>query len=813
MNYPENIEQKLGFTAVRAHVAALCDNNLGKEKCRTMAFTTNYNLIRTLIGQVNEYKTILNRGEAMPNGAVFDLREELERTRVAGTYLTESELLNLGKTLRSAIEIHDFFTDERRRAYPELWRLAESLSLFPDVVATIDRTLDRFGEVKDSASATLRELRSSLASTTNSINGLLSRVLSRYKNEGILDADATPAMRDGRLVLPVSAMNKRRVAGIVHDESSTGKTFFIEPSEIVEKNNKIRELESDIRREIVRILTEITDSIRPALPELAAFYRIIGVFDFVRAKALFADQIGAEMPHIARRPEIEWYGAKHPVLLLALNKAGKPTVPLNIHLAGDNRILLISGPNAGGKSVCLKTVGIVQYMLQCGLLPPVYGNSHFGIFDSIFIEIGDEQSIENELSTYSSHLSNMKLFMQRGNDQTLVLIDEFGGGTEPQIGGALAQAVLRKLNDLGVYGVITTHYQNLKNFANSTPGIVNGAMLYDRQKMQPLFQLSIGTPGSSFAIEIAKKIGIPAEILSYAEEIVGSEYINLDKYLMDIARDRKYWEAKRDEIRRERKRLDAVVERYESDIEKLVEERRRIIHEAKSEAKEIVSTSNASIENAIHEIKRAQAEKEQTKLIRRQIDELKQRLAEGETDDETIRELKARLRHKKKQPNKPVEKPAEVLSVGDNVTIDGSNSVGRITAIDRNNATVAIGNFLSTVKLDKLKKTIRKETATATSKSAVAASVSDEARNRQLNFKQEIDVRGMRADEAIQAVSYFIDDAVQFGIGEVRILHGTGFGILRQRIREYLNATPDVRSYRDEHIQFGGAGITVVTLR
>ena len=777
-----------------------------------MAFSNNYNHIRTQLLQVDEYKTIMSKAEGFPNGSVYDLREELERIRIIGTYLTESELQHLGKTLASAIEIAEFFNEERKFAYPELWKIAESLSLFPHIVALIDRSIDRFGEVKDGASPALRDLRASLHSTVNSVNGLINRVIAGYKSSGIVDSDVTPAVRDGRLVIPVSAMNKRQVKGIVHDESATGKTFFIEPAEIVEKNNKIRELESEIRREIIRILTEITDYIRPALAEILAFYKVIGFFDFIRAKATFAEEIGAEMPHLSKKQEIEWYNAKHPALFLSLNKLGKQTVPLNVKLDPNNRILLISGPNAGGKSVCLKTVGIVQYMLQCGLLPPVYANSHFGIFDNLFIEIGDEQSIENELSTYSSHLSNMKLFMQKANERTLILIDEFGGGTEPQIGGALAQAILRKLNELCTFGVITTHYQNLKNFANETDGIINGAMLYDRQKMQPLFQLSVGTPGSSFAIEIAKKIGISADILEYAESIVGSDYINMDKYLMDITRDRKYWENKRQDIRLEKKKLERLVEKYENDIQKLIVERKEILHDAKAEAKEIISGSNASIENAIHEIKKAQAEREQTKLIRKQIEELKSRLSEGDVEDEKIKALKARIKNKK--PKKVEEKPKdEKLSVGDNVTIDGSNSVGKIVEIDKKEAVVEIGNFRSTVKLSKLKRTIRKETAAVSKASSGVAASLEQSRQRQLDFKQEIDVRGMSADEAIQAVSYFIDDAYQFNIKEVRILHGTGYGILRQRIREYLNVIPSVKSFRDEHVQFGGAGITIVTLK
>ena len=542
------------------------------------------------------------------------------------------------------------------------------------------------------------------------------------------------------------------------------------------------------------------------------------MFDFIRAKAIFADEINATLPHISDNQEIEWYNATHPVLLMTLQRLGKEVVPLSITLNKQQHILLISGPNAGGKSVCLKTVGILQYMVQCGVLPSVYENSHFGIFNDIFIDIGDEQSIENELSTYSSHLYNMNYFMRNASDQTLLLIDEFGGGTEPQIGGAIAQGILKCLNDCGAFGVITTHYQNLKNFANDTPGIINGAMLYDRNLMKPLFQLSIGMPGSSFAIEIARKIGIPNTVIDYAEEIVGTEYINMDKYLLDIVRDRKYWQNKRQDIRVERKRLESLVEKYEDDIKKLREERRLIIHEAKSQAKDILAKSNASIENAIHEIKKVQAEKERTKEVRRQIEELKQRLSEGDDNLENskiLRQLTSRLDNHKNKKKKNVEKQPIVetkpqLSVGDNVTIDGSNSVGEIIEIKGDNAVVSMGIFKSTIALERLNKTLRKATA-PTQKSHTVTAV-DTSRSRQLNFKQELDVRGMRADEALQAVSYFIDDAVQFSIKQVRILHGTGWGILRQRIREYLNTLPDVKSFKDEHIQLGGAGITVIEL-
>ncbi len=820
MIYPQSLESKIGFDGVRAIIGNLCNNSLSKDKCKEMNFSSDFGQVLTQLQQTNEYLTILNTGEDFPNGNIYDLREELGRVRIIGAYLTEAELFQLGQTLSTAADICAFFTEERSNKFPQLRKIAEEVTTFPEILRIITAAIDKFGNMKDNASPTLMELKRSLQSTASSVNGMMQRIISQCKQEGFLEKDSSPVVRDGRLVIPVSPMHKRKIKGIVHDESATGKTIFIEPAEIVEANNRIRELEADIRREIIRILTEITDKIRPSLGDLFALYKIIGIFDFIRAKAIFAQEINATLPHISDTQEIEWYNAIHPMLFVTLKKLNKEVVPLTIKLDKENHILLISGPNAGGKSVCLKTVGIVQYMLQCGILPPVYSNSHFGIFDNLFIDIGDEQSIENELSTYSSHLSNMKFFMQKGNAKSLILIDEFGGGTEPQIGGAIAQAILHKLNDAGIFGVITTHYQNLKNFANDTPGIVNGAMLYDRHLMKPLFQLSVGNPGSSFAVEIARKIGIPADVIDEAESIVGSDYINTNKYLLDIARDRKYWENKRQDIRIERKKLESLVARYENDIERLKIERNLILKEAKTEAKEIISSSNASIENAIHEIKKAQAEKERTKEIRKQIEELKTRLANDNTDSESsakLDELSAKIRKKKHKHEKQVsvqpqaeEKP---LAVGDSVTIDGSNSVGEIIEINGKNAIVTFGIFKSTVQLSKLKRTLRKATATTAQKdSFISSSTTDDMRKRQLNFKQEIDVRGMRADEAIQAVSYFIDDATQFNIKQVRILHGTGYGILRQRIREYLNTVPSVKSFKDEHVQFGGAGITVVTL-
>lgn len=780
-----------------------------------MQFSSDFATIQTWLEQTNEYLSIRKSDNNFPNGPVYDLRQELSRIKVDGTFFTESELFRLRKTLHSAAEICNFFNDDNSAKFPQLKSLADNLTPFPEILSLIDSVIDKFGNVKDNASPELMRLRKQMASISGSVNSIMQRLLARYKAEGVVDKDCNPAIRDGRLVIPVQPMHKRQVRGIVHDESATGKTFFIEPEEIVETNNRIREIEADIKREITRILISVADRIRPELPELLALHQIIGWFDFIRAKVIFAEETNASMPNIGDTQEIEWYNAVHPVLFLTLEKTGKKVVPLSIKLDKKTHILLISGPNAGGKSVCLKTVGIVQYMLQCGVLPPANDNSHFGIFNDFFIDIGDEQSIENELSTYSSHLANMNYFMRHGSEKSLILIDEFGGGTEPQIGGAIAQAILKSLNEKGVFAIITTHYQNLKTFAGETDGIVNGAMLYDRTKMQPLFQLSIGMPGSSFAIEIAKKIGLPADVVDYAKNLVGSDYVDMDKYLLDIARDKRYWQNKRQDIRVEKKKLEALTEKYEADIRQLLNDRKAILQEAKTEAKEILSKSNASIENAIHEIKKVQAEKEKTKKIRKELDELKLKLDDTSATpaSEKATKLTEKLRKvqrygKTKQQEQPA--PKESLKIGDTVTIDGSNSVGEIIELKGSQAVVAVGIFKSSIPVEKLQKTMRKATSSQ-KKSFVSATTSDAIRNRQLHFKQELDVRGMRTDEALQAVSYFIDDALQFNIKQVRILHGTGYGILRQRIREYLDTVQGVASYRDEHVQFGGAGITVVS--
>ncbi len=819
MIYPDSFEHKIGFDAVRTRLTELCGSSLGAANVQAMRFSSDFSMIDLELRRTAEMLAIAEGSDPLPLRNMHDVTTTLKRCRIEGASVSLDELLKIRQSLQTISDLHAFFTpkgdDGTPMPYPLLAEQCADMTAFPDINRQIDRIIDPLGNMRDNASPYLAEIRSELSRISASVNSIMRRVMARAVEAGYLDKDTTPTVRDGRLVLPVAPMHKRKINGIVHDESATGKTFFIEPAEIVEVNNRGRELELEERREMMRILSEITAFMRPSIPDMLQSYEILGLLDFIMAKAVYAKETGATLPHISPSTELEWYHAVHPVLLESLRRQGKEIIPLDITLDGNNRILIISGPNAGGKSVCLKTVGIVQYMTQCGMLPTVYENSHIGIFKGIFIDIGDDQSIEDDLSTYSSHLCNMKHFLSHGNDATLILIDEFGGGTEPQVGGAIAQAILKEFNDKHLWGVITTHYQNLKHFADDTDGLINGSMLYDRQQMRPLFRLSIGNPGSSFAIEIARKTGLPASIIDNAAEIVGSDYINMDKYLLDIARDRRYWENKRQTIRQKEKKIEQVLERYEEDAETLRSKRREILAEAKEEARKILDGSNAAIERTIREIRESQAEKERTAEARRQMAQEKEALLNADTRASKNKLLQKAPKAKKGNADKTSKNttaPSAPLAVGDNVKLDGQGTPGKILEINGKDAVVAFGMLKTNVKLNRLQRTLAQPSSGVKSTSFVSSSTTDRLRERQLQFKREIDVRGMRADEAIQAVTYFIDDAIQFNQDEVRILHGTGTGALRQAIRQYLDTVQGVASYRDEHVQFGGAGITVVTL-
>lgn len=817
MVYPDNFEIKLGFDKIRNMLlgAVLCP--LGAARIEKMSFMTKRADIEYQLALVKEMIEILQESKTpMPTDSFFDLTAPLKRLRLHGTFLETEELFQLRRSLGTIAELVKFFNpreEEGRKVWPLMQQLTADVMVFPDICRRIDRTLTPTGEIKDNASPALAEIRHQLASTVSSISRLLNHILRSAQSDGVVEKDVTPTMRDGRLVIPVIPSNKRKIKGIVHDESATGKTIYIEPAEVVDANNRIRELEGEERQEIIRILTAIANEIRPKLPDIMASYDFMGTIDFVRAKAKFADRIEATVPQMSSDGSLDWIHAKHPLLYVRYKAEGKADdiVPLDIMLDRRNqRIVLISGPNAGGKSVCLETLGLVQYMLQCGLPIPVRENSLCTIFDNIFIDIGDEQSIDNDLSTYSSHLQNMKFFVRNATKKTLILIDEFGSGTEPQIGGAIAQALLGKFNEAKVNGVITTHFTNLKHFAEDTQGIVNGAMLYDRNGLRPLFKLEIGHPGSSFAIEIAHKIGLPQDVIDTAKEIVGSDYVNMDKYLQDISRDKRYWEQKRQKIHQQEKDLEEKLAKYEEKTSEIKSKRQELIQNAKDEAASILKEANARIEKTIKDIKEAQAEKEATRNIRKKLEDYKEKVISKP-------EPKPEPKKKAKDSTKKEAEDTRPFLVGDNVRLKGQTTTGQIVSVNGRQCLVTFGMIRSTLDISRLEHVNRAQLRQEEQNNNLLGgvhdpSVSDEIRQRRLHFKPEIDLRGMRADEALSAVTLFIDDAMLLDIAQVRILHGTGTGALRQAIRTYLSSLKGSVNFHDEHVQFGGAGITVVEI-
>lgn len=902
MIYPKNFEQKIGFTEIRTLLRERCLSPLGKERVDEMSFSTDARQINTWMEEIREFRQIQEGQDDFPLDNFFDVRESVSRIRLEGTHMEVEELFDLKRSLETIIAIVSFLSrgeeteqGEIRHYTPALYALADGIATFPILVQRISQIIDKFGKMRDNASPDLLQIRRELSRTEGSISRTLYSILHSAQAEGLVEKDVTPTLRDGRLVIPVAPGLKRRISGIVHDESATGRTVYIEPSEVVEANNRIRELENEERREIIRILTEFAKKMRPNVPEILDSYSLMAAVDFIRAKAELARLFRSFEPEVSDKPHIDWIRAVHPLLQLSLERKSRKdanrlsstdnshadkdsndqiplqednnlseeeyktgnvppsVVPLDIQLTKDKHLLIISGPNAGGKSVCLKTVGLLQYMLQCGLSIPVGDRSTTGVFTDIMIDIGDEQSIENDLSTYSSHLMNMKIMMRHATEHTLILIDEFGTGTEPQIGGAIAEAVLRQFWKKHVWAVITTHYQNLKHFAENHPGTANGAMLYDRHEMRPLFQLAIGRPGSSFAIEIARKTGIPEEVIHDAADIVGSDYIQSDKYLQDIVRDKRYWESKRQTIHSHEKELEKRIAQYEKDIATLEQSRKDILRRAKEQAEEIIKESNRRIENTIREIREKQAEKEETKRIRQELAAYEEGLQSSSQPDKPGKNNKKKMkdsgllsdedfqkkvdkiksrkeRHEQHLKEKIGKQQAAaealknavrkqqtggVVNVGDAVRIKGLTTIGKVEAIDGKQATVIFGDMRTKMAVSRLEHVDAASLQTeqqqfqAYNYSRETRETIDKHRNQ---FHQELDVRGMRADEALNQVQYFIDDAILVGAGQVRILHGKGNGILRQIIRQYLASIPNVKSYRDEHVQFGGAGITVVEL-
>ena len=849
MVYPQNFEEKLGFQKIRAMVRALTLCPLGAQRVDEMQFLTDRRAVQHELSLLDEMMRLLSQAsQPLPTDNYFDLTPALKRIRTVGTFMETDELYDLMRSLRTIEALTRYLCpregEEVRMAdaaqggvasgsfaerFPLLRELAQDVTTFPDIVRRIDQTLTPTGEIRDNASPELAEIRREMQRNLSSIGRLLNSILRNAQAEGYVDKDVSPTMRDGRLVIPIPPSSKRKLRGIVHDESATGRTLYVEPAEVVEANNRIRELEGEERQEIIRILTALSGLIRPEVDNLLASYDFLGAVDFLHAKARFAREVDGIVPRLSVDNVTDWVQARHPLLHMRYKSQGKVVVPLDILLDHKRqRIVLISGPNAGGKSVCLETLGLVQYMLQHGLPVPMRDNSQVAVFDNIFVDIGDEQSIDNDLSTYSSHLQNMKFMLRNasgyrhahgafeGSGGTLVLIDEFGSGTEPQIGGAIAQAILGKLNQQQVNGVITTHFTNLKLFADETPGIVNGAMLYDRGEMRPLFRLEVGRPGSSFALEIAGRIGLPRDVIDAAKEIVGSDYVNMDKYLQDISRDKRYWEQKRQKVHQQEKELEQKSQEYDEKARELKARRQEVMQQARNEADQLLNAANARIEKTIRDIKEAQAEREATRKIRQEHDKFHAKVAPK--PEPPAREGRPPI----PSPSVGTEGGSATgpLQPGDYVRLRGQQTVGEVLAVGGRQVQVAFGMIKSMVDVSRLERVSRnqakREQGTPTGGASAlmkdAETPVEVLAGRRATFKQQLDVRGMRADEALQAVMYYMDDAILLSLGEVRILHGTGTGALRQAIRHYLSSLPGVRDFHDEHVQMGGAGITVVEL-
>ncbi len=823
--YPSNFESKIGFDKVREILQGRCLSTLGKEQVEECKFSSNRETVERQLDETIEFVKIISEGMNFPNSYFIDMRPALQRSKVVGTFLDVFEIFDLRRSLETVRAIVAFFRNTEEETFPRLVAVIQNVQVFPFIYERIDQILNKHGQIKDNASPELSQIRRDIFSLQSSISKIMSTILRKMQAEGVVEKDISVSMRDGRAVIPVGAANKRKIKGIIHDESATGKTSFVEPEEIVETNNRIRELESAERREIVKILTRFTDDIRPYADDIAYSYQVMAILDFIRAKAIWTIESKSVKPVLARELEVDWIAARHPLLEINLTREHRKIVPLDIRLDHHDRILLISGPNAGGKSVCLKTVGLLQYMFQCGLPIPVQVDSRAGLFKAIFMDIGDDQSLDNDLSTYSSHLYNMKFFVRNCSPESLVLIDEFGTGTEPMLGGAIAESILNKINELGSYGVITTHYTNLKHFASSAPGIANGAMMYDSHRMEPLFQLEIGKPGSSFAFEIARKIGLPEDILKAATDKIGVDHIDFDKHLRDIVRDKRYWESKRQKIRQEEKRLEELAANYEAGLAETKKLRKEILDKAKREAEEILSGSNRIIEKTIREIKETNAAKERTIEARQKLEEFKDLVSKKEEAEDLIFRKMERLKQKEikrseRPPRAEVKKKEVVITrkvpvkieVGGYVKLSDQDTLGEVLEIKGDNITVAFGHLRSVVNRKKLIPLSRSEIKHTKVENKTIGRINQEIGERKLVFKPNIDVRGMRAEEALQKIREFVDEAIMIEVNELRILHGKGNGILRELIQNYLRTEPVVKSCRDEHVQFGGSGITIVEL-
>lgn len=809
MIFPDNFEEKVGFDQIRQMLNDFCLSEMGEGFVQKMRFGNQFEPLKKLLGQTEEFRQILLFGKPFPAQNYFNLTPELERIRIPGTHIEQEWLFNLKSSLETVFDVLQYLDGLDVEKFPLIKGLASDLMVERRLLRRIEQIIDDRGNIRDDASENLREIRQRLIRLSAEIDKSIRQVFVQAKKNGWVNPNDEITLRNGRLVIPVPATFKRKIRGFIHDESATGQTVYIEPADALEANNEVKELENAERREIIRILTAFSDELRPEIDNLLEAYRFLGLVDFIRAKARLAVEIESGLPILNEKPIVEWWDAKHPLLFLAHKKQKKPIEPLTIKLAGEQRILVISGPNAGGKSVCLKTVGLLQYMLQCGLLIPVRETSETGIFKDIFIDIGDEQSIENDLSTYTSHLRNMKFFSLKAGKNSLFLIDEFGTGTEPQLGGAIAEAVLEHLNFKQAFGVITTHYSNLKLLANKTPGLVNGAMLFDTRLMQPLFRLQIGNPGSSFAFEIARKTGFPWFILKNAAKKVGKAQLKFDEQLQQLEIEKKELADKQAEILKKEARLSAMAQKYDKMLMELETSKSSIIKDARNEAKSIISESNKLIENTIREIKEANADKERTKIIREKHKEAVGKIVVEKPEDEP---KPSPVKNQKKKPED--EKHPERIFVGNRVRIPPQVTVGEVVEIVGNEAVVSFGSLTMRSPVDKLVNVGEEELhEKVLFRKSGYGNIINDLNDKLANFKLSLDLRGQRAEEASANLQKYIDEAILLRIKEVKILHGKGNGVLREIIREQLRGNSEVKRFSDEKLELGGHGITVVILK
>jgi len=800
MLYPKNFEDKLNFDKIREIITDNCLSNLGVKYVEKMRFSTDFDKIDKWQKQTSEFKKIIDQQEPFPANNYIDALQHLPKGKVPGSFYSEEELFDISLSLKTIVAALSFLK-KRKEDFPVLFELASNIEVDAALIDAIEKIVDEKGQIKDNASPELSSIRSQVRKQESQLRSTVQSILKNAISKGYTDEGVTVALRNGRMVIPVNAASKRQLKGYIQDQSSTGQTVFVEPAESIEISNEIKELEYQQRREIIRLLTKVTDAIRPYIDDLKKAYNFLGIVDFVRAKAKLAIQLQSNLVYLKNEPMVKWHNARHPLLYLAHGKAGKKVVPLTIEMSQQQRILVVSGPNAGGKSVTLKTLGLLQYMFQCGLMVPTGEGSTMGIYKNIFIDIGDEQSIENDLSTYSSHLTNMKHFAIRSDKQTLFLIDEFGTGTEPQIGGAIAESILMELNNAKAQGVVTTHYGNLKKFADENEGLVNAAMRFDVDQLEPLYQLEVGKPGSSFALEIAQKIGLPRKILQKAKSSVGYEQIKFEKLLSKLEWDKKQQDERWQQLKENERKLQKELSQYQHLSEILENNKKKIINDAKEQAKNLLKEANQKVEKTIRDIKENKAEKEATKKLRKELNDFKKSIG----DKETVKEP---------EETKYEVVPGEIMA-GDWVRLKGQTAVGKVVNKKGKDLEIIIGNLTSKIKVNRLEKVSAKEARKTTREASTPTSRSGVNINQKMaSFSPNLDIRGQRAEQALPKVDEMMDNALMLGYNELKIVHGKGDGILRQVVRDHLRRSyNNIKKMADEHADRGGSGVTLVELK